>query len=715
MRMTEAFPVHKAHVANDSPLAPRVLVITSCTGEKRSKPSNPLTIEDFKNDSRLQERVCSLAEEFTCPAGEMYTGLQHLRTMEGVELLRQSLGCQAVDLMILSAGYGLIPEDKPIVPYEVTFSTMKGYEVDEWAKHLGIHEAVEEAIKGYDLVFMLLGDNYLRSLRLPITTRDNQTFIFLTSKLSANYVRGIEAKTFILPLSNAEAKRYRYGLVGLKGFLFKQFAQIAAQRPEVLELLVANPEVFTQFITTESTQMELPLELPPVQVKANLAKEKNNQSEKIFFLPIPDQPPAPNLHLKMQYFIPEWDDRVDPGYKFLTDTLKEKRDPYEDVYAHEIFPTPNYDGILVSRVVIDKSKKKKERIYELGVRKFIRFSGPLMGDCGAFGYIKEDVPPYTTDEILEYYHQLDFDYGVSIDHLIVGPFADIGVREKRYDITLKNAGLFIQKYREGGYQFTPIGVAQGWSPESYAEAVKTIIGMGYDYVALGGLARERSPKILEILQAICPHLTPNTRLHLFGVGRINAVPAFRHLGVTSFDSASPLRSAWLDSSANYHTLTGRTYTAARIPQVEKSSLRIKRLIDAGVSDREELKQLEQKSLHAIREFDAGRLSLEETLQILLNYDELLELPRNGKVDLSERDKRQIKHIEMYRQLLEGQPWKSCDCEICKNIGVEVAIFRGNDRNRRRGFHNTYIFYKRFQEILLKYGNDFNRSADFSLD
>jgi hypothetical protein len=31
-----------------------------------------------------------------------------------------------------------------------------------------------------------------------------------------------------------------------------------------------------------------------------------------------------------------------------------------------------------------------------------------MGDCGAFGYITEDVPPYTTDEILDYYSRLDF-------------------------------------------------------------------------------------------------------------------------------------------------------------------------------------------------------------------------------------------------------------------------------------------------------------------
>jgi tRNA-guanine family transglycosylase len=199
------------------------------------------------------------------------------------------------------------------------------------------------------------------------------------------------------------------------------------------------------------------------------------------------------------------------------------------------------------------------------------------------GYIKEDVPPYNTVEILDYYQNLGFDFGVSIDHLIVGPFAAPGIREQRYDLTMKNAQEFIEKHQAGGYTFTPIGVAQGWSPETYAEAVKENIRLGYDYIALGGLARAQSKEIIEILKVIRPHLAPNTRLHLFGVARLNAIPVFRHLGVTSFDSASALRRAWLGSGANYHTLSGKMYTAARIPPVDGHGVRVKRLLEANVS------------------------------------------------------------------------------------------------------------------------------------
>jgi queuine/archaeosine tRNA-ribosyltransferase len=89
-------------------------------------------------------------------------------------------------------------------------------------------------------------------------------------------------------------------------------------------------------------------------------------------------------------------------------------------------------------------------------------------------------------------------------------------------------------------------------------------------------------------------------MHLFGVGRLNAVPVFRHLGVTSFDSASPLRKAWLDSAANYHTIDGKTYAAIRIPKVDGAGVRIKRLLEAGVSNRETLKRLEENALHTLR-------------------------------------------------------------------------------------------------------------------
>lgn len=678
-----------------------ILLLTSCTGEKRYKPTNPLTQSDFyeteqvcdSSGTRKPRREEELAE-FATPASELYTGAQHLQAMEGVNALRQALGSQAVDVMILSAGYGLIPENQVIVPYEVSFNTMTGQQIEEWSHFLNIHTTLEQTIRHYDLIFVLLGENYIRSLSLPIEVNPEQTFIFLTSQGSLRYINRLEANKFTFPLTNSQAKHYGYGLVGLKGFLFKKFATKIKANPTLINQVYQYPYIFKELLDEESIQLELPLATKEVQSQTNSKKLE----QQILHLP-----PASNSSIKMQYFIPEWDDHVDPDYDFINDSHFPNRSIYDDeVYSHEIFDSPNYDGMLVSKVVVEKSKTKKQKIYNMGIHNFIRFSGEIMGDCGAFSYLKEEEPPYHSEEILNYYQHLGFNYGVSIDHLIFGQYAKEGIREKRYEITINKAKEFLEQYHAGNYSFTPVGAIQGWDPESYAKAAKAYIDMGYDYLALGGLAYAKTQDILDILKAVHPYLTPTTHLHLFGVGRIVALPLFRHLGITSFDSASPLRKAWLDPATNYYTLSGKTYTAIRIPMVFPDKLksnrgRVKKALEANVTDVYTLKTLEQKALVAMRKYHNDQISLDETLHAVLDFEKILQL--GDQTSQQQKEKLLQKTTENYRNVLETRPWQDCDCKICKEIGVEVIIFRGNDRNRRRGFHNTYIFYQRFQGII----------------
>ncbi|GAB3680438.1 hypothetical protein GCM10028857_03160 [Salinarchaeum chitinilyticum] len=58
-------------------------------------------------------------------------------------------------------------------------------------------------------------------------------------------------------------------------------------------------------------------------------------------------------------------------------------------------------------------------------------------------------------------------------------------------------------------------------------------------------------------------------------------------------------------------------------------------------------------------------------------------------------------FEDYQETLKARPWEECGCPICEDLGIEVAIFRGNNRNRRRGFHNTRRFYDVFERELPK--------------
>lgn len=410
--------------------------------------------------------------------------------------------------------------------------------------------------------------------------------------------------------------------------------------------------------------------------------------EQRFNLHIPNRQLAKNYGIPIKYYIPEWDDRVDPNYDFFNDKTTKGRDPYlHDVYSHELYDNPNYDGVLISKVKVEESQTKKERIISMGVHDFIRFPGrPIMGDCGAFSYFKNYEPPYQTQEIIDYYEQLGFNYGVSIDHLIVGDIAtDPDERKRRYIITQNNAHAFLKLWKKGNYSFCPIGVAQGWDPDSYRESVACLVDMGYEYVAIGGLARAQTNVIIDILQKVREVIPEYLKVHLFGVARLDPLQEFRRLGMTSFDSATYLRNAWLSSSGkNYYTLDGSYYSAIRVPQSDGQ--RVKKIIEQGKGTQKMFSELESASLDALRKYDKGHLNIDEVLEKVLAYDMLIGDGRE-------------RHAKMYRQTLEDMPWKKCECKICKDIGIEVIIFRGNNRNRRRGFHNTYVFYKRFNNQL----------------
>ncbi|MDI1450825.1 tRNA-guanine transglycosylase DpdA [Polyangium sp. 6x1] len=418
-------------------------------------------------------------------------------------------------------------------------------------------------------------------------------------------------------------------------------------------------------------------------------------------LPRPGLPRRPSGG-SMKYFLPDSQDLVDPSFDFdrerrSTTRLRQR----DDLYAHEIFKDGVCDGLLVSKGIVDGfgatggryTLAQRQRLLRTGAPDFFRIENapgaklPIMGDCGAFTYVNEEVPPYSVDEVTEFYLDCRFDFGISVDHVILAyrpefdePGASIPEElRKRQDVTLELARQFLAKQQGERLPFTPLGVAQGWSPKSYAHSTRELQKMGYRYIAVGGMVPLKTPDILASLEAIDSIRGKDTRLHLLGVTRTEQLGAFARMGVASFDSTSPLRQAFKDDKDNYYTPT-RTYTAIRIPQVEGNPKLQKRIM-AGKVSQEKARELEKGCMVAMRRFDAGEVDLESTLDVLQRYDELC--------DVAERR-------EVYREVLADRPWKSCPCDVCRTIGHHVILFRGAERNRRRGFHNTWVFYKELQ-------------------
>ena len=97
-----------------------------------------------------------------------------------------------------------------------------------------------------------------------------------------------------------------------------------------------------------------------------------------------------------------------------------------------------------------------------------------------------------------------------------------------------------------------------------------------------------------------------------------------------------------------------------------------------------LEKKEKECLTNLRKYDEGKVSLTKTLSSVMPYDEITG--GNGKLE------------ESYRRTLLDKPWQSCPCRICKDTGIDIVIFRRNNRNRRRGFHNTWMYYRAFNPI-----------------
>lgn len=657
----------------------KILIVTSCTGEKAVEAARELELEDFRQGpAHVREREKELKASMR-PAGEMYTGEQHLRLMRGVtEARKAGIECR-VD--ILSAGYGFIPEDRKVAPYEATFTDMKTAELQDWANAIAVPAGFRKTVaEPSDLGLILLGDNYLKACSPESSIKvGGPTILFAGAGPAKRLPRIANVRVIILSVS--DAKRFSCGLVGLKGEIAKRLLLRLAEKPEWVRQIM-DPA----FDLLSALANPAAVDAPVSDVAAPSGRGKPVANPKVdLVIHIPKSWWDKPHRKKLRYFIPEWDDLVDPDFDFLHDKHSGGGGDWSnEVYAHQMYPEPNYDGILMSRAVAEKSKKKKARINSMGVHRFLRVPRefPIMGDCGAFDYIMEEKPPYTTDDVLDYYTRLDFDYGVSVDHLIVS--ATEHQKKFRYELTIHNAEEFLKEHRTAGLRWEPIGAVQGWDPESYAKAAAQYVKMGYRYLGLGGLVRTKTSEILNIIRAVRKFVPSDVSIHLFGVARLDAVRDLATAGIQSVDSASYLRQAWMRLHQSYASFDG-PYAALRIPEAGKS-FRAKHMLNHPNMTDQKIIDMERTALQAVRAHGAGKTTVDECLAALVHYDQFVT---------SER----VSMESAYRRTLEDRPWAKCDCAICREWGIEVAIFRGNNRNRRRGFHNTYVFYRLLQRVL----------------
>jgi hypothetical protein len=152
--------------------------------------------------------------------------------------------------------------------------------------------------------------------------------------------------------------------------------------------------------------------------------------------------------------------------------------------------------------------------------------------------------------------------------------------------------------------------------------------------------------------------------------------------IASFDSTMPLRQAFMDDKHNYHT-AGDAYLALRLPP-SSGNARIARLIRAGEVSTYDILSAERRALQVVEQFDGGKSTVDDVVNAVFDYEQLY----NG------RD-----HRDEYRRLLCSRPWETCGCRACRELGIQIVVFRGRERNKRRGYHNLQVFARQLRTAL----------------
>ncbi|MEN6625403.1 MAG: tRNA-guanine transglycosylase DpdA [Candidatus Sumerlaeia bacterium] len=412
---------------------------------------------------------------------------------------------------------------------------------------------------------------------------------------------------------------------------------------------------------------------------------------------------------KVSYFLPDWDDLLDENFdfekgRFSGNSREERGDKHCCILMR---PKRMCDGILVSLAQHITSKGPLRRILgteagslapkNLRAQFGLEPNQSLFGDCGAFSYVNEDEPAISVDQAVALYHLHGFDYGASVDHIPVMSIQRNGCRVnlsrnkriERVHTTIENAETFINLSKQRQASFIPVGTIQALTAEEYASTARLYHEMGYRHLAIGGLVPLPDSLVEDIVMAVMKvvnDLKPRPWVHLFGVFRPRLQTKFRELKVDSFDSATYFRKAWLRSNQNYLAPDGKWYAAIRVPMT--SDGRTRKRLESGELDISELEMQESEVMSLLCKYDRGGVSVKKVLNAVIDYDE--NLTRSSEAQSLR---------EAYEHTLRKRPWLTCDCPFCKNAGIHVLIFRGANRNKRRGAHNTLMLYQSVSRVL----------------
>ena len=163
------------------------------------------------------------------PARDMYTGPQSIELVRAVDLLRTIPNVE-IQLVILSAGFGMLKEDEMVPPYDCSFTTMRMAEVLKRSEELKLKISFTNIInEGFNLIYLALGTRYLAALGKDVLSMVKTTTVGFHEQESDYLIRIPCAAEIVKAFSKCGHKIH--GVVGFQGDLLRVLAQYALKKP----------------------------------------------------------------------------------------------------------------------------------------------------------------------------------------------------------------------------------------------------------------------------------------------------------------------------------------------------------------------------------------------------------------------------------------------------------------------------------------------------
>jgi tRNA-guanine family transglycosylase len=169
-------------------------------------------------------------------------------------------------------------------------------------------------------------------------------------------------------------------------------------------------------------------------------------------------------------------------------------------------------------------------------------------DCGAWSYKEHDVPKLgkmevTPESILALYREYakPGDFIIAPDHMLIPGLGDLNARR---EFNRTSAEKFFEIAADTG--FRPMATVHGETIEERLARTRELLAVGYDAIALGGLAGQASKKkmIIDVVTTVRREIPPNVWLHVLGLSSPSYVSVWASIGIESFDGASHFRQAF---------------------------------------------------------------------------------------------------------------------------------------------------------------------------